>query len=162
MDLVTPQIGLMFWTLVTFTLLLVLLKAFAWKPILAALKEREESIDQALKSAEKAREDVSNIKSENEKILQEAKEERAKIIKEANEIKESIITESKGKAKIEANKILKQAKAEIENQKMAAIVEVKNHVANLALNISEKILKQKLDSQKEQEKYIGELLEEMK
>ena len=83
MDLVTPQIGLMFWTLVTFILLLVLLKAFAWKPILAALKEREESIDQALKSAEKAREDVSNIKSENEKILQEAKEERASIDRNA-------------------------------------------------------------------------------
>ena len=130
------SVGLFFWQSLLFLILIGILYKFAWNPILKALDEREESIDNALKSAEIAREDVANLKSENENILRDAKAERAKIINEANGIKDMIVNEAKDKAKIEANKIVSDAKESIENQKMAAMIEVKNHVAQLSLDIA--------------------------
>ena len=156
------SVGLFFWQSILFALLLALLYKFAWNRILKALDDREESIDNALKSAEKAREDVANLKSENENILREAKEERAKIINEANTIKDKMVNDAKEKAKLEAEKIITETKEAIENQKMAAIIEVKNHVAHLSLEIAEKVMKQKLEKEDTQEKFIGELLEEIK
>ena len=156
------SIGLFFWQSLLFLILIGILFKFAWKPILSALDEREGSIEEAMNAAEKARNEVQNLKSENENILKEAKEERAKIINEANTIKDRIIAEAKDVAKVEAEKLVADAKESIENQRMAAIVEVKNHVAQLSLEIAEKVMKQNLQNEVSQEKYIGELLEEIK
>ena len=156
------SVGLFFWQSLLFLILIGILYKFAWKPILSALDEREDSIKEALNSAEQARNEVQNLKSENENILKEAKEERARIINEANTIKERIVSEAKDKAKGEAEKLVADAKESIENQRMAAIVEVKNHVAQLSLEIAEKVMKQNLQKEVSQEKYIGELLEEIK
>ena len=156
------SVGLFFWQSLLFLILIGILYKFAWKPILSALDEREGSIKDALNAAEQARNEVQNLKSENEDILKEAKEERVKIINEANAIKDRIVSEAKDKAKGEAEKLVSDAKQAIENQKMAAIVEVKNHVAQLSLEIAEKVMKQNLQKEVSQEKYIGELLEEIK
>lgn len=129
MALVTPAIGLMFWTCVVFVLLLVLLKKFAWKPILDAVDERNESIDNALKSAENAKAEMQALNADNERILAEARLERDTLLKEAREIKGNIINEAKEQANVEADKILTSAKEQISNEKMKAITELKNTVA---------------------------------
>lgn len=154
MDLVTPSIGLIFWTTITFLILLFLLGKFAWKPILNAVRTREESIDKALKSAEKAREEMAELKSDNEKILKEARAERETILKDAREIRENMISEAKGKASEEADKVIEQAREQIENEKMRAITELKNMVGSLSIDIAEKILRQELDSKEKQQELV--------
>lgn len=160
MGLLTPELGLFFWTVVVFTIVMMLLKKFAWKPITQALKEREASIEGALKAAEKAKEEMANLQASNEKLLNEAKEERMQILKEARTMKDSIVNEAKSKAKEEADKMIDQARTEINNQKAAAISEIKNQVGNLAVELAGKILKRELKGNKEQEKYLTELAEE--
>jgi len=162
MELLTPSVGLIFWTGLIFVTLLIVLRATAWKPVTKALKDREDSITSALESAEAARNEMANLKAENEVILNQAREERSKIIKEANDVKQNIITEAKEKARSEAEKMIENAKTEIDNQKNAAMIEVKNQVANLSLNVAEKILREQLASQDAQEKHIESLLEEVK
>jgi len=158
MQLVTPAIGLMFWTVVIFILLLVILKKFAWKPILNAVDDRNNSITEALSSAEKAKAEMEQLSANNEKILQEARIERDSIIKEARAIKENTISEAKNKASIEAEKIILSAKEQISNEKMKAMTALKNEIADLSIQMAEKILKSELKDEKSQKKLIEETL----
>jgi len=154
MELVTPEIGLIFWTTVVFSLLLVVLKKYAWKPILSAVDERNKSIEDALKAADKAKEEMLSLNADNERILMEAKKERDILLKEGREIKDSIIAEAKDKAKVDAEKILTTAKEQIINEKMKAITELKNQVANLSIEIAEKILKSELQDLNKQKELV--------
>lgn len=160
--LLSPSYGLIVWTLLAFITVLLLLKKFAWKPILKALEEREESIQNAINSAQKAREDMAALKSDNEKILAEAKTQRDIILKEAREIKEKMITEAKDRATVEADRLTAIARENIQNEKMAAITELKNQVAHLSIEIAEKILKQELSEKDKQKTIVKNLLEEVK
>ena len=160
MKLVTPDIGLLFWMLVSFSIVLFLLKKYAWKPILNSLKERETSIADALNSARKAKEEMAALKSDNEKSLAEARNDRDKILKEARDAKDAIINEAKTKATVEADRLLKIAHEGIQNEKMAAITELKNQVAALSLEIAEKILKEELSSEEKQRQLVNAYLKE--
>jgi F-type H+-transporting ATPase subunit b len=158
MSLVTPAIGLMFWTCIIFTLLILLLRKFAWKPILTAVDDRNEQINSALKDADKARLEIENLNNDNERILLEAKSERDQLLKEARDIKDNIINEAKEKASNEAENILNAAKSQIENEKMKAITELKNSVAVLSIDIAEKVLKNELKEKSNQEDFINSIL----
>ena len=162
MGLMIPETGLVIWMMITFLILLFLLRKFAWKPILKMIKEREDSIDGALKSAEKAKEEMRNLQADNEKILAQARHERDMMLKEAREMKDNIVGEAKGKAKEEADKILASAREAIQNEKMAAITELKNQVAMLSVEIAEKILKRELSDENKQRELIGDLLKDTK
>lgn len=162
MGLMIPETGLLIWMLITFLILLFLLTKFAWKPIMKMIKEREKSIEDALASAENAKAEMNNLKAENEKILQEARNERDKMIKEAREIREQMIAEAKNKAKTEGEKLLQMAREGIQNEKMAAITELKNQVAQLSIDIAEKIIARELSSENKQKELIGDMLKEVK
>ncbi len=152
--------GLFFWQMVLFVLLLLLLKKFAWKPILDALNSREEGIQNALDEADRARQEMVDLKSSNEKILKEARAERDGLLKDARMIKEKMITEAKDEAKAQSNKIIEQAKQTIENEKLAAITELKNQVAELSIGIAEKIMKEELSNKGKQVAMIEKMLDE--
>ena len=158
MELVTPAIGLIFWTAVVFTLLVILLKKFAWKPILTAVESRNASIDEALKAAEKAKEDIETLTADNDRILKEARSERDAILKEAREIKENVINDAKNQAKLEAEKILNTTKDQIKNEKLAAITELKNQVADLSIEIAEKVIKSELQDSAKQRLLVSEAI----
>lgn len=160
MALVTPAIGLMFWTCVVFVLLLVLLKKFAWKPILDAVDERNESIDNALKSAENAKAEMQALNADNERILAEARLERDALLKEAREIKGNIINEAKEQANVEADKILTSAKEQISTEKMKAITELKNTVAELSIDMATMVIKSELKDADKQKQLVTEALKE--
>ncbi len=162
MELVTPSIGLVFWTLVSFLILLMLLKKLAWKPVLGAIHERERSIEDALNKAELAREEMSRLSSENETLLKEARVERDQILKEAKELKDQIVAEAKNAAQTEGAKLIEKAKIEINNQKIAALDEVKNQVAALSLEIAEKVLRKQFDDKKKQDALVSDLLKDVK
>ena len=161
MKLVTPDIGLLFWMLVSFSIVLFLLKKYAWKPILNSLKERESSIAEALNSAKRAKEEMATLKSENEKLLVQARAERDVILKEARDIKDSIIIEARSKATSEADRLLQIAREAIQNEKMAAITDLKNQVATLSIDIAEKILKEELSSPEKQKQLVQSFLGEV-
>lgn len=161
MELVSPGIGLIFWMTLSFAILLWILAKFAWKPILKGLKERETSIDEALHAADKAREDMKLLKFSNEQLLKEAKEERDAILKAGRKIRDSIIEESKIKANEEANRIIENAKETIQNEKMAAITDLKNQLASLSIEIAEKILQKELAEDAKQKEYIDKLINEI-
>ena len=152
--------GLFFWQTILFLLLLFLLKKFAWKPILDALNSREEGIQNALDEADKARQEMLDLQSSNEKILKEARAERDSLLKDARMIKEQMITEAKDEAKAQSNKIIEQAKQTIQNEKFAAITELKNQVAQLSIGIAEKIMKDELSDKDKQVKLIEKMLDE--
>jgi F-type H+-transporting ATPase subunit b len=162
MDLVTPGIGLIVWTVVVFVILLSLLRLLAWKPILNAVKNREESIRAALKSADKAREEMRSLKADNEKILAEARAGRDEILKEARDVRERIIDEAKGKADAEARKLIEQARQNIQNEKDAAIGDLREQVAKLSVEIAGKILREKLSDDKESNALIDRLIKDIK
>lgn len=162
MELIKPAIGLIFWMCLTFGIVLFILKKFAWKPILKALKDREDSIQNALDTAKKAREEMSNLKADNEKIIAEAKTERDTILREARVIKDKMIIEAKDRAGKEAEKLVAIARENIQNEKMAAITELKNQVAHLSIEIAEKILKQELSEKDKQKSIVKNLLEDVK
>ena len=144
MGLVMPDFGLLFWMVVSFSILLFILKKFAWKPILKALADRENSIDEALKAAQLAKDEMTRLQADNEKILREAIIEREQIVKEAREMKDSIVRDAKTQAVVEANKVMENAKAAIEQEKAAAIGEIKEIIATFSIDIAEKILKERL------------------
>ena len=156
MQLVTPAIGLMFWTVVIFMLLLILLKKFAWKPILKAVDDRNSSINEAIASAEKAKSEMEQLSADNDKILNEAHNQRDSIIKEARDIKIKTIADAKNKASIEAEKIISSAKEQIKNEKMKAMTELKNEIADISIQMAEKIIKTELKDAKSQKKLIEE------
>lgn len=158
MDLVTPDIGLLFWTFISFAILFFLLKKFAWKPIVNTVNDREKSIVEALASAEAAKRDMENLKSDNERILQEAREEREAMMKDAREIKTKMISDAKDEAKESADKMILQAQAAIESEKKAAVAELKSQVALLSLDIAEKVVKQELSDKGKQLKLVEEML----
>lgn len=162
MDLVTPEIGLIFWSSLIFIILLILLKKFAWSPILGALKTREESIQNALLSAEEAKKEMQNLQADNEKLLKEARAEREAMLKEAREIKDKMIADSKEQAKIEGDKMIKQAQSAIESEKKVALADIKNQVAELSVAIAEKVLKEQLSNKNEQLRLVENLLDDIK
>jgi F-type H+-transporting ATPase subunit b len=162
MSLLTPHLGFFIWTLVAFIVVLFLLKKFAWKPILKSLNDREANIANSIATAEKVRAEMANMKSENEALLAKAREERAQLLKEARETKDRIINEAKDQAKAEASKVIAEAQAAINVQKMAALIDVKNQVGKMVIEVSEKILKRELGSKDAQEAHIKELVEEVK
>ena len=162
MELVTPQIGLIFWTTLSFFILLFILKKLAWTPILGAVKDREASIKDALASAENARNEMANLQADNQRILKEARAERDEMLKEARDIKATIVTEAKNAAKAEADAIITAAKALIENEKVAAISELKSSVGSLSVDIAEKVLKAELKDTEKQNAYIAEMLKDIK
>jgi F-type H+-transporting ATPase subunit b len=161
MGLITPGLGLIFWTTLAFLVVLFLLKKMAWKPILEAIKKREQTIDEALKAAEKARMDMAALKNSNEQLLKQAREERDGILKEARDHKEAIITEAKSKAQAEVNRMLENARETIKNEKLAAIAELKNQVATLSIDIAEKILKTELSAENKQNAVVNNLVNEI-
>ena len=162
MDLVTPDIGLIFWTTVSFAILYFILAKFAWKPILGAVNEREKSIKDALSAAEMAKEEMASLKADNEKILNEAKLQRESLLKEAREIRSRIIADAESEATEKANKLIQSAKTAIENEKSAAMKELNNTVVDLSLNIAEKLLSNELDNKEKQQENIQEILENTK
>jgi len=155
------SIGLFFWQTVIFIFLILLLKKFAWKPILDAVNEREEGIKNALLSAEKAKEEMASLQSDNEETLKKARSERDSLLKEAREIKQQLIDEAKSEAKNEAKKIISQAQETIQNEKNAAIVDLKNQVAGLSIDIAEKVLKEKLSDDKVQMQLVKDLVKDV-
>ena len=162
MELVTPAIGLVFWTTLVFILLLIILRKFAWKPILNAVKEREETIEDALKAAESAKAEMEQLNATNEKLLIEAREEKAKLVQEAKAAGEKLIEDAKAKAQAESSRILENAKREIDNQKDAAKAELKKEVGTLALSIAEKLLQKELENKNAQEELVSKLVEDFK
>lgn len=156
------EFGLFFWQVLIFVGLILLLKKFAWKPILDAVNEREEGIKNALHSAEQARKDMENLKSDNEKLLAEARAERDSLLKEAREIKEKMINDAKADAQVQGQKMIEQAKAAIESEKNAAMSELKTHVATLSLDIAEKLLKNELSDKSAQVKLVEKMLDDVK
>ncbi len=162
MDLVTPDIGLVFWTTVCFGILLFILGKFAWKPILKAVNEREQSIETALSRAEAVKEEMARLTNENELLLKQARAERDAILQEATKVKNQIIGEAKDAAHKESSRILDNARMEINNQKLIAIADIKNQVASLSLEIAEKVLRKQFEDQKKQDELVKELLKEVK
>lgn len=162
MDLITPGSGLIFWQLFGFLGLLFLLIKFAWKPMLAALEERETSIENALKSAEQARNEMANLKADNEKLLQEARLERDTILKKAQEASVKMVEDAKNEASKVAAQQIEHAKAVIETEKKAALTEVKNQVAILTLEVTEKLLRRTLSDEKSQKALVDEFVKDIK
>ena len=155
------SIGLFFWQTIIFILLIFLLKKYAWKPILDAVNEREEGIKNALLSAEKAKEEMTSLQSENEETLKKARAERDSLLKEAREIKQQLIDDAKNEAQSEAKKIISQAQETIQNEKKAAISDLKNQVATLSIDIAEKVLKEKLSDDKTQMNLVKDLVKDV-
>ncbi len=143
---------------VLFLILIGLMVKFAWKPILNALNDREEGIKDALDKAEKAREEMQNINADNERILKEARSERDSMLKEARELKDAMISEAKEEARTQANKMIEQAKTTIENEKLAAITDLKNQVADLSIDIAEKVVRKELSTKGKQLELVEEML----
>jgi F-type H+-transporting ATPase subunit b len=162
MELVKPELGLIFWMSVSFLTVVFLMRKFAWGPILTSLKERETSIEDAINSAKKAKEEVQNLKAENERILQEARNERDIILREARETKDAIVNEARGKAQVEADRMINIAREAIQNEKMAAITELKNQVATLSIDIAEKVIRQQLTNDDKQKALVNDLLKDVK
>lgn len=154
------SLGLFVWQTVLFLALLFLLRKYAWKPILTAVEEREEGIKSALDAADNAKKEMEALNADNEKILREAKAERDSILKEARELKDGIIAEAKTQATEEADKVMASAREQINNEKMAAITDLKNQVASLSVDIAEKILKSELKDDNKQKEMVNSALEE--
>jgi F-type H+-transporting ATPase subunit b len=162
MPLLTPDLGLFVWNLLGFLILFLILRKTAWKPILKSLNEREKGISDALATAERVKAEMAQLKGENEALLAKAREERAQLLKEARETRDKMINEAKEQAKIEAGRIITDAQRAIEQQKMAALTEVKNQVGNLVVEVAEKILRRELADKSQQEVYIRQLTNESK
>lgn len=160
-SLIEPAIGLIFWTSITFVLLLVILGKFAWKPILNAIKTREKGIESALATAENALKDVRELKANNERILHEARAERDNLLKEAREMKDAMIAEAKTKAHADADRIMASTREQIAAEKNAAIAELKGQVATLSIEIAEKILRSELSSDEKQKTLVNNLMKDV-
>ena len=162
MGLVMPDFGLLFWMVLSFSLLMWLLAKFAWKPILTALSAREDSIEKALKSAELAKNEMVKLQAGNEKLLKEAMMERERIVKEARELKDSIVRDAKNVAVIEANKVMEEAKSAIARERDEAVNEMKSVISSFSIDIAEKILKEHLSDNKKQKDLVANYLENIK
>jgi F-type H+-transporting ATPase subunit b len=162
MELLTPKSGLFFWQVVIFIPFVFLLMKFGWKPILASLKEREESIQQALDAAEKAKIEMASLKSDNEKLLKEAREERDRMLKDAKDAANRLHDEAQVAARKNADRIIEDAKAVIHTEKQAALRDVKAQVAMFSLAISEKLIKKNLSEDKQQKELVDTFIKDLK
>lgn len=162
MELLLPKLGLLAWTLLAFLIVFFILRKLAWPAIIKGLKERENSISEALSTAQKVKAEMAQLQSENEALLAKAREERALMLKEARETKDRIISEAKEQAKTEAGKIIAEAQAAINTQKMAALTEVKNQVGRLVIEVSEKVLRRELSGKDAQEAHIQNMVGDVK
>ncbi|KRP30516.1 MAG: ATP F0F1 synthase subunit B [Cryomorphaceae bacterium BACL22 MAG-120619-bin32] len=161
MDLITPGLGLVFWTTITFLCLLFILRKFAWKPILNAVNDREESIKSALASAEDAKKEMQNLQADNEKLLKQARAERDAMMKEARVIRDKMIADAKEDAKEVTAGLIEKAQASIEHEKQSALAEIKKNVAELSIGIAESVLKKELSSKKDQLELVEGLLKDV-
>ena len=161
MDLITPGLGLVFWTAITFLCLLFILKKFAWKPILDSVNEREDGIKNALASAEDAKKEMQNLNASNEQLLKDARAERDALMKDAREIKDKMISDAKEEAKEVTSKLIENAQASIEQEKQAALAELKKQVAELSIGIAETVIKKELTSKEDQLKLVEGILKEV-
>ncbi|RLD46676.1 MAG: F0F1 ATP synthase subunit B [Bacteroidetes bacterium] len=161
MGLVTPGIGLIFWMTLVFLVLLFLLKKFAWGPIMSSIKEREMSISTSLAMAKQTQEEMRQLQADNEKLLKQARIERDAILSEANKLKDNIINEAKSKAQVEADRIVESALENIENEKRAALTEIKTQVAELSIEIAEKVLGAELSDKKKQGDLVQAQLDQL-
>ena len=162
MKLLTPEMGLLIWTLLAFLVVFFILAKFAWPVIIKGLRDRENTITSSLETAERVKAEMAQLKSENEALLAKAREERAEMLREARETKDKIINEAKDQAKAEAAKIMNETQAAIEAQKMAAITDVKNQVGKLVVEVSEKVLRRELANKDSQQEHIKSLVDEVK
>jgi F-type H+-transporting ATPase subunit b len=160
MELITPDIGLIFWMTLSFAMVMAILKKFAWKPILQGLKDREDSIKESLSTAEKAREEMAKLKSDNEKLLEEARLERDEIIKEALGTAKTIMAEAKTDASKISGKMIEDAQALINSEKHAALAEIKDQVASLSVEIAEKLMRRNLADDKSQRELVDQFIKE--
>lgn len=158
MELVKPGLGLIFWMTITFSIVLFLLSKFAWKPILQSIREREDSINNALNAADDARKQMDELKSTNEKLLNDARKERDAMLKEAAELKESIIAQAKKTADEEARRMISNANDAIEMSKTAAMNQLRSEVAELSVTMAEKILRKKMEDRTQQEAFVNDNL----
>jgi F-type H+-transporting ATPase subunit b len=161
MQLLTPAFGLIFWTLIAFLGAFFILKKFAWPAIINGLNEREKTIADSLATAERVKQEMATLKSENEALMVQAREERAQMLKEAKDTKDKIINEAKEQAKVEANKIIVDANNAIQNAKMAALTDVKNQIGNMVVEVAEKVIRRELNSNGDQEAYIRKLADDL-
>lgn len=162
MELLLPHIGLLAWTLVAFLVVFFILKSKAWPAIMKGLRDRENTITESLATAERVKAEMAQLQSENEQLLAKAREERAQLLKDARETKDRIISEAKEQAKLVADKMITDAQAAINAQKMAALTEVKNQVGKLVIEVSEKVLRKELGNKEAQEKHIAGLVNDVK
>lgn len=162
MELVSPGIGLIFWMTLAFLILLFILGKFVWPPIMRALHDRELAIEQSLHQAEAARREMETLQFTNEKLLREAKEERDALLRDARKVREKLIDDAREKAALEAERILESARERIEHEKMAAITDLKNQVANLSVEIAEKLIAQELSDPAKNRKFVEKSLDEIK
>lgn len=160
--LLTPAAGVVIWTTIAFLTVLFILRKFAWKPILKGLKDREESIDNALSAAERARNEMANLQADNERLLQEARVERDRILKEARDMRDSMVNDAKGKAQEEADRMITSAREAIANEKNRAVAELKNQVANLSIEIAEKLVRQNLSGDAANQELAEKLADDVK
>lgn len=161
MDIVSPSLGLVFWTTLSFLIVLIILRKAAWKPILASLKEREDKIQDALDSADKAKEEMAKLQASNEALLKEARNERDAMLRDARDIKDKIVNDAKTQAQEEADKILSNAREAIRNDKNAAIADLKNQVGVLAIEIAEKVLRDQLSNDEKQKALVQRLMQDV-
>jgi F-type H+-transporting ATPase subunit b len=161
MELLIPEVGLVVFQTIAFLLLMFLLAKFAWKPVLAAIKERENSIDDALNKAELAKQEMARLTSQNEELMKQARSERDEILKEAKLLKDNIVNEAKTSAQTEGAKMIEKARIEIENQKKAALAELKGQVSSLSLEIAERVLRSQLADQTKQQELVNSLLKDV-
>jgi F-type H+-transporting ATPase subunit b len=162
MRLLTPELGLLFWTLLAFLIVFFVLRKFAWGPILNSLDQREKNIAGSLETAERVKREMAQLKSENEELMARAREERSAMLKEARDTKDRIVNEAKEQAKVEANKIILEAQQQINAQKMAALTDVKNQVGKLVVEVTEKVLRRQLAGADAQEQHIKGMIDDIK
>jgi F-type H+-transporting ATPase subunit b len=161
MDLLIPEVGLVVFQTIAFLLLMFLLGKFAWKPILTSIKERENSIDDALNKAELAKQEMARLTAQNEDLMKQARADRDEILKEAKMLKDNIVNEAKTQAQAEGSKLIEKARIEIENQKKAALAELKGQVSELSLVIAERVLRNQLDDKAKQQDLVANLLKDV-
>lgn len=161
MELIKPDLGLLFWMIISFGVVFFVIARYAWRPILNALRDRERSINKSLLAAQKAKDEMAKIEFGNEKITALAKVEREGILREAREVKNQIIEEAKETARAEAKKIIQEARQSVEREKNAVINEIKNQIASLSVDIAEKIIRQRLGDKSKQQELIGNLVKDI-
>jgi F-type H+-transporting ATPase subunit b len=162
MQLVTPGIGLIFWMLVSFSLVLYVLGKYAWTPIMKGIHQREDTIEKALEAANEAKKEMLKLKAGNEQLLRDAKDERDSLMRDARKVKEAILDEARVKANEEAARIMENARENIQYEKMAAINELKNQIATISIEIAEKLIGKELQNKKAQQELTEKLLKEVK